>query len=45
MTIEVDPTLVAGVVAKVGSTVFDASLQGEIRRLRRKLATGESAVA
>lgn len=41
MTISVDPTLVAGVVAKVGSTVFDASLRGEIRRLRRTLSTGQ----
>jgi F-type H+-transporting ATPase subunit delta len=32
-----DPALVAGVVARVGSTVYDGSVRGQIERLRTKL--------
>ena len=30
---EVDPELIGGVVIKVGSQIFDASLRGQLRRL------------
>lgn len=33
----VDPALVGGVVAKVGSTVFDGSITRQLERLRQKL--------
>ena len=32
-----DPTLVAGVVARVGSTVYDGSVRGQLEQLRTKL--------
>lgn len=34
-----DPVLLAGVVARVGSTVYDGSLKGQFERLRAKLTT------
>lgn len=34
----VDPSLIGGAIAKVGSTVYDGSVRGEIGRLRAKLA-------
>jgi F-type H+-transporting ATPase subunit delta len=34
-----DPALVAGVVARVGSTVYDGSVRGQLERLRVKLAS------
>lgn len=34
----VDPSLVGGVVARIGSTVYDGSVRGELRELGRKLA-------
>jgi F-type H+-transporting ATPase subunit delta len=35
---DVDPTLVGGVVARIGSTVYDGSIRGELQELGRKLA-------
>jgi len=35
----IDPSLVAGVVAKVGSTVYDGSVRGQLERLRLKLGS------
>ena len=35
-----DPALLAGVVARVGSTVYDGSVRGQLERLRAKLASG-----
>lgn len=35
----VDPTLVGGVVAKVGSTVYDGSVRGQLDGLRTKLGS------
>lgn len=32
-----DPDLIAGVVARVGSTVYDGSVRGQLERLRTKL--------
>jgi F-type H+-transporting ATPase subunit delta len=37
---EVDPALLGGVVARIGSTVYDGSLRGELRQLAKKL-TGQ----
>ena len=34
-----DPALVAGVVARVGSTVYDGSVRGQLERLRTKLGS------
>lgn len=33
-----DPALVAGVIARVGSTVYDGSVRGQLEQLRTKLA-------
>ena len=33
----VDPALVGGVIARVGSTVYDGSVRGQLESLRRKL--------
>jgi len=35
---DVDPSLVGGVVARIGSTVYDGSVRGELRELGKKLA-------
>jgi F-type H+-transporting ATPase subunit delta len=35
---DVDPALLGGVVARIGSTVYDGSVRGELRQLSRKLA-------
>src|SRR5258708_5206858 len=34
-----DPALLAGVVARVGSTVYDGSVRGQLERLRSKLGS------
>jgi F-type H+-transporting ATPase subunit delta len=34
----VDPELLGGVIARIGSTVYDGSLRGQLRQLRRQLA-------
>ncbi len=35
-----DPALLAGVMARVGSTVYDGSVRGQLERLRARLANG-----
>jgi F-type H+-transporting ATPase subunit delta len=40
ITERVDPTIVGGVVARVGSVVFDGSVTRQIERLRQKLLAG-----
>jgi F-type H+-transporting ATPase subunit delta len=35
-----DPALIGGVVARVGSTVYDGSVRGQLERLRTKLGAG-----
>jgi F-type H+-transporting ATPase subunit delta len=35
---EVDPALLGGVVARIGSIVYDGSVRGELRQLAKKLA-------
>ncbi|MGH9809564.1 MAG: F0F1 ATP synthase subunit delta [Terriglobia bacterium] len=37
----VDESLIGGVVARIGSTVYDGSLRGQLRGLGRRLATQE----
>ena len=37
---DVDPALLGGVVARIGSTVYDGSVRGELRQLAKKL-TGQ----
>ena len=39
MTERVDPSIVGGVVARVGSLVFDGSIARQLDKLRQKLAT------
>jgi F-type H+-transporting ATPase subunit delta len=34
----IDPSMIGGVVARVGSTVYDGSVRGQLDRLRTKLA-------
>jgi F-type H+-transporting ATPase subunit delta len=38
MTFAVEPALIGGVVAKVGSTVYDGSVRGELASLERRLS-------
>ncbi len=35
-----DPALIGGVVARVGSTVYDGSVRGQLERLRTRLGAG-----
>ncbi len=35
---DIDPALLGGVVARIGSTVYDGSVRGELRQLAKKLA-------
>lgn len=37
-----DPALVGGVVAQIGSTVYDGSVRGHLERLRQRLVGGRS---
>jgi F-type H+-transporting ATPase subunit delta len=34
----VDESLIGGVVARVGSTVYDGSVRGQLRAMERRLA-------
>jgi F-type H+-transporting ATPase subunit delta len=36
---KVDPALVGGVIARIGSTVYDGSVRGRLESLRQRLAT------
>ena len=33
----IDPELIGGVVARVGSTVYDGSVRGQLAQMRRRL--------
>jgi len=37
LTIKTDPELIGGLVAKIGSEVFDASVLGKIEKFRESL--------
>ena len=36
----VDPALIGGVVTRIGGTVYDGSLAGQLQRMKQKLALG-----
>ncbi|HTW66656.1 MAG TPA: ATP synthase F1 subunit delta [Bryobacteraceae bacterium] len=38
LNFRIDPALIGGVVARIGSTVYDGSVRGELRDLGKKLA-------
>jgi len=40
LTPRVDPTVLGGLVARVGSTLYDASLRTQLRRMREVLSKG-----
>ena len=40
LTFTIDPTLLGGVTARLGSKVYDGSVRGQLGRLRVKLASG-----
>lgn len=40
LAVEVEPALIGGAVASVGSFVFDGSLRGQLERLRRSMGGG-----
>ena len=37
MTTQVDPSIVGGIVARVGGTVFDASVTNQLQRMKHRL--------
>jgi F-type H+-transporting ATPase subunit delta len=39
----VDPSIIGGVVARVGSTIYDGSVTRQLQRMRERLASGEPA--
>ena len=39
MVATVDPAIVGGVIARVGSTVYDASLATQLKKIRERLTT------
>jgi F0F1-type ATP synthase delta subunit len=38
LTTRVDPALVGGLVARIGSTVYDASIVTQLQKLKQRLA-------
>lgn len=40
MSTKVDPTIIGGMVARIGSTVYDASVERQLQRLKEKIETG-----
>jgi F-type H+-transporting ATPase subunit delta len=40
LSTKVDPALIGGVVARIGSTVYDASITGQLQKLKQELAGG-----
>ena len=40
LSTRIDPTLVGGMVARVGGTVYDASVTTQLRKIRAQLAEG-----
>ena len=39
MQFSIDESLIGGVVARVGSTVYDGSVRGQLDSLRRRMTT------
>ena len=40
LTTHVDPSIIGGLVARVGSTVYDASVTHQLERIKKRLETG-----
>ena len=40
MTMKVDPAIIGGVIARVGSTVFDGSVTRQLEKIRQRLEAG-----
>lgn len=40
MSTKVDPTIIGGMVARIGSTVYDASVERQLERLKEQIETG-----
>jgi F-type H+-transporting ATPase subunit delta len=40
MSTKVDPTIIGGIVARIGSTVYDASVERQLQRMKEKIETG-----
>jgi F-type H+-transporting ATPase subunit delta len=40
MSTKVDPTIIGGMIARIGSTVYDASVGRQLQRLKEKIETG-----
>ena len=40
MTFSLDPTLIGGLMARIGSTIYDGSVRGQLERLRAGLLAG-----
>jgi F-type H+-transporting ATPase subunit delta len=38
MSMRVDPSLIGGAVARIGSTVYDASVATQLQKIRQRLA-------
>lgn len=38
--VEVDPTLIGGLVARIGSTVYDGSIRMQLQKMKRQLVEG-----
>jgi F-type H+-transporting ATPase subunit delta len=45
LTTKVDPSLIGGVVAKIGGIVYDASIKSRLERLKQDLFTQEAGIA
>src|SRR5262249_53422777 len=43
MSFSLDPSLIAGVQARVGSTIYDGSVRGQLERLRSELGAQDGA--
>jgi F-type H+-transporting ATPase subunit delta len=40
LTTKVDPSIIGGVVARIGSTVYDGSIQRQLQKIRQQLGEG-----
>ena len=41
LAVHVDPALIGGAVTRIGSTVYDGSLSGQLERMRARLEEGQ----
>ena len=44
LTVQVDPSLLGGVVVRVGDRLIDGSVRGRLERLRNQLVSGARAL-